>query len=131
MKDIQTRADLEKLLASFYQKLLADASISYLFTEVAQIDLEEHLPVLVNFWEGNLLGGHNYKGNPMGPHFTLHQKSPLGTNHFKTWLHHWTETIDELFEGPMADEAKSRARSIALLMQHKIEQAFGPLNEAN
>ena len=49
--DIENREDLLKLVTSFYDKLLADPSISYLFTDVAKIDLDHHLPVLVDFWD--------------------------------------------------------------------------------
>lgn len=128
MTDIETRKDLDSLLERFYGKLLTDKNIAYLFTDVARIDLEAHLPVLVDFWESALLGGTKYRGNPMGVHFRLHEKSPLGTNHFQIWLQYWNKTIDELFEGPVAEEAKSRAKSIGLLMQHKLEQSYGPLS---
>ena len=51
MRDIQTREDLHLLMSEFYKKLLADDKISFIFTEVAQIDLEPHLWELVDFWE--------------------------------------------------------------------------------
>lgn len=127
-KDIETREDLDKLLAHFYGKLLKDKRISFLFTDVAKINLTEHLPVLVDFWETALLGGNKYRGNPMGVHFDLYEKSPLTKQHFSIWLAYWSETVEELFEGKVADEAKSRASSIGLLMQHKLEKTFGTLS---
>jgi hypothetical protein len=51
MNDIKSRADLELLMDSFYHKLLNDDSIDYIFTDVAQIDIDSHLPVIVDFWE--------------------------------------------------------------------------------
>ena len=48
-KDIETREDLEKLLTIFYNKLLSDDSIGYLFTEVARIDMSHHLPLITDF----------------------------------------------------------------------------------
>jgi len=53
-KDISNRDDLLKLLTLFYNKLLADKSISYLFTDIAKIDLSHHLDILVNFWDSVL-----------------------------------------------------------------------------
>ncbi|MBL7708386.1 MAG: hypothetical protein JNJ86_04910, partial [Chitinophagaceae bacterium] len=50
-KDITSREDLLILVTLFYEKLLADDSISYIFTDVAKIDLSHHLPVLVDFWD--------------------------------------------------------------------------------
>jgi hypothetical protein len=34
----------------------------------------------------------------------------------------WQETVGNMYQGDVADEAIKRARSIALLMQHKIER---------
>ena len=38
-RDIESREDLLQLMKLFYDKLLHDESISYLFTDVAKIDL--------------------------------------------------------------------------------------------
>ncbi len=46
MKDIENRDDLLYLVQKFYDKLLADPTISYLFTDVAKIDLMHHLQFL-------------------------------------------------------------------------------------
>ena len=50
MKDIENQDDLYYLVDNFYKRLLSDASISYIFTDVVKIKLEEHLPILVTFW---------------------------------------------------------------------------------
>ena len=49
-KDIENREDLHLLMQAFYKKLLSDDSINYLFTDVAKIDILQHIPVLVDFW---------------------------------------------------------------------------------
>jgi hemoglobin len=119
-KDIDKRADLELLMEKFYSKLLADASISYLFKDVAKIDLSKHLPVLVDFWESILFQADTYRKNAMKIHTDLHQQSPLQSQHFKTWLGYFHATVDELFEGEKAELAKQRATSIATVMQIKL-----------
>jgi hemoglobin len=121
-KDIANREDLLILLTQFYNKLLADKSISYLFTDVAKIDLHHHLDILVNFWQSVLFQSDTYRKNAMQPHMILHQKSPLQKHHFETWLRYFNETVDELFEGEKASLAKERALSIATVMQIKISQ---------
>ena len=63
MKDIETQDDLYFLVDHFYQKLLSDASISYLFTEVVKIKLEEHLPILVTFWSQAIFDTGGYFNN--------------------------------------------------------------------
>lgn len=121
-KDITSREDLLLLVTKFYDKLLNDPSISYLFTDVARINLDHHLPVLVDFWDSVLFQSDTYRKNAMQPHLALHQKSPITKQHFETWLRYFTETIDELFEGATAFVAKERATSIATVMQVKIKQ---------
>ena len=121
-KDIANREDILKLLTRFYDKLLGDGSISYLFTDVAKIDLHHHLDILVNFWDSILFQSDTYRKNAMQPHMILHQKSPLHKHHFETWLRYFNETVDELFEGEKAFLAKERALSIATVMQIKISQ---------
>ncbi len=120
--DIRNREDLLQLVTLFYEKLLADKSISYLFTDIAKIDLDHHLPVLVDFWENVLFQSDTYRKNAMQPHLDLHQQSPLTSEHFITWLRYFKESVDELFDGEKAFIAKERATSIATVMQIKIGQ---------
>lgn len=121
-KDIETREDLLELVRQFYVKLLNDPSISYLFTDVAKINLQEHLPVLVDFWDMILFGSNTYEKNAMQRHLAMHAQSPLNKEHFVTWLNYFKETVDELFDGEKAFLAKERATSIATIMQIKIAQ---------
>lgn len=117
--DITNREDLLLLMQEFYKKLLSDETISYLFTDIAKINLEHHLPVLVDFWDSVLFQSNTYQKNAMQPHLTLHQKSPLKKNHFDTWLRNFENTVDELFLGDNAFIIKQRATSIATVMQIK------------
>jgi len=119
-KDIENRDDLFLLMTKFYGKLLSDNTISYLFTEVARINIENHLPVLVNFWDMVLFQSDTYRKNAIKIHMELHQKSPLSSSHFKTWLSYFSETVDELFTGEKATQAKERAQSIATVMKIKV-----------
>jgi len=72
--DIRNRKDIEKLVNTFYNKVKTDAVIGYLFTEVARVNWEEHLPKMYDFWENILFCTANYNGNPMMKHKELHQK---------------------------------------------------------
>lgn len=121
-KDIATRADIELLVDSFYSKVKQDPAIGYIFSEVAQLDFDHHLPIMYRFWETTLLGTLSYKGNPMTVHMQLDQKEKLTEAHFDRWLQLFSETLDELFEGKTASEAKTRACQIAGLMLYKVQQ---------
>lgn len=121
-KDIANRHDLLLLMREFYKKLLSDDSINYLFTDIAKIDLEHHLPILVDFWDSILFQSNTYQKNAMQPHLALHQKSPLENHHFETWLGYFKSSVDELFSGDNAFIIKERATSIATVMQIKTIQ---------
>lgn len=120
MHDIQSRYDLEQLLWAFYTRLLADPSIGYIFTDVAKINLEEHMPSLADFWEQSLLQRNGYRKNVMQIHLDLNALEHLTAAHFATWLGHFNATVDEMFIGEIAELAKTRALSIATVMQVKL-----------
>lgn len=119
--DITSRADCERLVRAFYARAMQDTMIGYLFTDVAQLDLEAHVPVITDFWETILLGGEAYRGGAFGPHLRLHGKSPLRGGHFERWLTIWTQTVDELFAGPTAELAKAHAARVARAFHRRIQ----------
>jgi len=47
--DIETRADIDDLMNRFYTRAINDETIGYIFTDVAKLDLEHHLPVIGDF----------------------------------------------------------------------------------
>ena len=120
MTDLQTRYDLEILLRKFYGKLFLDPAISYIFTDVAKINLEEHMPLLTDFWEQTLFHTGGYRKNVMQVHLDLNAKERITEAHFEIWLRHFNETIDALFTGKTAEKAKTRALSIATIMKVKL-----------
>ena len=120
MTDIQTREDLHLLMREFYKKLLSDSKISFIFTQIAKIDLEPHLLDLVDFWEQILFDRGRYQKNVMHIHLDLNQQSKLSEEHFAIWLHYFNTTIDENFAGKIAENMKTRALSIATVMKIKM-----------
>jgi hemoglobin len=118
--DIATRADCEALVRAFYGKALADPVIGWLFTDVARLDLEAHVPQIASFWETVLLGTKSYAGTPFEPHARLHAKAPLRAGHFGRWLALWSETVDELFAGERAQLAKAHALRVAQAFHRRL-----------
>jgi len=122
-KDIENREDIYKLVKHFYIKLINDAEMHHFFIDFTNpVLLEEHLQVLVNFWDNVLFYSGGYRKNAMQPHLKLHKIKPLNAIHFKHWLSSFNDSVDELFEGQMAHTAKSRALSIATVMKIKISE---------
>ena len=119
-RDIENEKDIELLVHTFYEKVGQDELIGYLFNDVAKVHWESHLPKMVRFWSSVLLGAAEYKGNPMQKHVELSQQSPFHIDHFERWLKLWRETIDQIFVGFKAEDAKVRAQSIAEIMKFKV-----------
>ena len=121
-KDIENKDDIKFLVDSFYKKVLSNDIIGFIFNDVAKINFHDHMPKMYDFWATTLLQSNSYNGNPMIIHLDLHKKIPLKKVHFDEWLRLFNETVNELFHGETAELAKTRALSIATVMQIKISQ---------
>jgi len=119
-KDITSRKDIELLVDEFYNKVKGDELIGFIFTDVANVSWEKHLPVMYNFFENMLFYTGPYTGNPMELHKHVNTLYPLTDKHFKRWNSLFTSTVDELFKGDTATLVKTRALSISAVMQMKI-----------
>ena len=108
-RDITNAEDIRTLVDSFYDKVTRDELLAPIFNEVARVEWAEHLPIMYRFWESMLLGIGTYQGAPFPKHAVL----PVQKEHFARWLALFVETVDALFSGSKADEAKGRAASIA------------------
>jgi hemoglobin len=116
--DITTRADIERLVDTFYERVRAD---------VAHTDWARHLPKMYDVWETVLFGAPAYRGQPIGIHVELATRVSMGDREFARWLALFVAAVDAVFLGPQADEAKRRAARIANVMQHHIgNAAVGP-----
>ncbi len=120
MTDIATPDDIRSLVDAFYNRLTNDDVVGHFFTG---LDLDHHLPRIAAFWEMALLGKPGYTTNVTDVHLALNKRIPMERAHFDRWLQLFNFTVDERFSGPVADEAKSRAASIAMVMLVKIQRA--------
>jgi len=124
-KDIESRDDIELLVKSFYEKVKIDPVIGSIFTDIARVNWEKHLPVMFDFWENTIFYTGSYLGNPMKSHQNLNRLFPLTKEHFSRWNQLFASTMDELFEGDKAVLAKQRAISISTVMQLKLFNGAG------
>jgi len=118
--DICTEDDVKLLVDRFYDKVIADDILGYIFNDVAKVNWAKHLPIMYSFWSSNLLGTMDYKGYVIDVHFKLNDKIALEEEHFETWLFLFNETVNQYFGGKIAELAKSRAKTVANLMFYKI-----------
>lgn len=116
LADIQTDEDVAKLVYTFYAKVRADELLGPVFEKAIPGDWGPHLQIMCNFWSTMLLYSGKYKGDPMSKHFSL----PIDPSHFNQWLSLFHGTVDSLFAGEVADNAKARAKNIARIMQSML-----------
>jgi hemoglobin len=93
-QDIQDLNDIKKMVDTFYSNVRQDATIGPVFNEKIGERWPEHLEKMYRFWQTILLD---------------------------RWMAIFTTTIDSLFAGPLADEAKLRAKNMAEMFNYKIE----------
>lgn len=128
MKDIETREDIFKLVTTFYVKVRAHDILGPIFNKIIT-DWDHHLDHLTTFWESSLFVGRKlekrYIGNPLTAHIKVDEAfdNTITELHFGYWLNLWVGTIDELFEGEVAENAKRRARKMGTFMYLNIFQA--------
>lgn len=122
-KDITRREDIVLMVNTFYDHVQNNKELDHVFNGVARLNWEKHLPKMYDFWEAIILGNPGYNGNPMAIHKQLHQKFKLTKPLFDKWLELFNANMDDLFEGDNAREAKTRALSIATMLQVKTVYA--------
>ncbi len=120
--DIESQKDIEFLVDSFYEKVRENEEIGHFFNEVEPIDWSAHMPRMYAFWSDILLGTSNFSGNPMTKHLGLNKLAKMEKKHFDEWLRLWENNLSLHFNGPKADEALTRAKSIASMMHFKVAQ---------
>ncbi|MEO8886700.1 MAG: group III truncated hemoglobin [Mucilaginibacter sp.] len=111
--------DIKLLVDTFYERIRDDKLLGPIFNERIQDRWPVHLEKMYKFWQTVLLQEHTYFGSPFPPHAQL----PVDHEHFATWLKLFNNTVDELFTGEKADEAKWRAAKMAELFEAKIDYA--------
>lgn len=127
-KDIETREDINLLVSSFYEKVKKDELLGLFFMPIIK-DWDAHIERLTLFWESNLFMTRNlkdkYYGNPLDVHVKVDHdnNNSITEHHFGVWLNLWFQTIDELFIGDVADNAKRRARKMSTFLFLKIFEA--------
>lgn len=120
MNDLKNRTDIEALLRRFYGRVLDDDVLGEPFAEVRAKGLESHIPVMADFWETMLFRARLYRGRVLDAHRHVHDRSTLSSRHFVRWLTIWTNTVDEMYQGPVADHAKVQAARIAWSMHRAL-----------
>ena len=121
MQDIKNPADVKLLIDTFYDKVKQDDTIGFIFNNIIGENWGYHLPTMYKFWNMALLGMSGYEGYPTRKHTDIDKKIPLKKEHFDRWIYLWNETIDSLFRGEIAKQAKDKAKLMANLISTEVE----------
>ncbi|MEO5681292.1 MAG: group III truncated hemoglobin [Chitinophagaceae bacterium] len=116
MTDIQGPDDIKLLIDSFYFAVRKDELLGPIFQQKIPGDWAPHLQVMYSFWNSVLFASGGYRGNP----FMKHAGMPIYSQHFERWIVLFHQTIDGLFAGSVADDAKQKAVKMSLLFQYKL-----------
>jgi hemoglobin len=117
-KDIESLKDIQFLVDRFYERVREDELVGPIFNIRLSGRWEMHHRKLYRFWNTVLLRRPDYFGNPVPMHFGL----SLNEDHFKKWLKIWIQTVDENFEGQIAERAKFRGKTMADAFLSKIKK---------
>lgn len=123
-RDIQSRQDVEILVHSFYSKVRKHEGLGPFFNEVID-DWSLHIKRFTDFWHSNLFLSKTYKGKTLKAHISVdnHFSHNLRDSHFKIWVEIWNQSVNALFFGEKANQAKKRAHCMAHMMSRKVVAA--------
>ncbi|GAA5225384.1 group III truncated hemoglobin [Membranihabitans marinus] len=123
MKEIKDRQDISLLVNTFYDSIRKDELLGPIFNRhISEDQWPAHLEKLTDFWVTALFGQACFKGNPTLKHRMVDKnlKYSIAPSHFAQWVTLWHKTIDELFQGEIANRAKNASENMAVAQFHAI-----------
>lgn len=117
------RASVEKMVRSFYERLVQDDVVGPYFIKVLGSDLKndkwyEHFKTLDKFWLLLMEGEEGYMGDPFGPHAFIGE---LYAETFERWLKIFKAHINEHYEKEIADKFYKKAEVLAKQFMQNLE----------
>ena len=118
-KQMENSDDVRLLIDRFYAKVKKDQLLAPVFQVriPTEADWPEHMEILYQFWDSVLFGISAFRGNPFPKHMGL----GINAAHFDRWIELFHATIDELFVGKIAEEAKQKAVKMRMLFEYKLK----------
>lgn len=112
---IKDMNDIRLLVDTFYERMSKDALLAPVFFSQVE-DLARHKETMYKFWQTMFLDESTYQDAL----FQKHEALPLMNQHVVRWLTLFLATIDDLYSGPSAEQAKLRAIKIAEVFRYKL-----------
>lgn len=117
-KEITNIEDIDLLVTTFYERAFQDDLLSPHFEGM---DFSSHKPKMIHFWAFVLLDQPGYTTNV----FDKHTHLQIDKTHFTRWVELFHQTVDDLFIGEKASDAKLRASTIGWTFGEKMNQLRG------
>lgn len=95
--------------------------MAQIFDQASDKDTLEHLDAMTDFWDSALFQAGLYKENTLDLHLEVHSKYRLQAKHFNHWLNVFRATTRQLYEGPVAELAITKAITMASVIKMKID----------
>ena len=111
--DLDSRAQISRFVELFYGKMLRDPQLAPLFLDVAEIEISEHFPRIIAYWEKLLLGENQYHRHTMNIHREVDAKQAFTPADFQRWYDLFSSTADAHFSGEKTERAKRIGKTIA------------------
>ena len=115
--DIRRIEDIRILVFTFYERVKNDDLLSNVINDQTIPNWPDHLALMCEFWQTILLNKEPYKGTPAKKHVDL----SIGNQHFDRWITVFHQTLDDLYSGPVTEEAKFYAHKMAEVFRYKLE----------
>lgn len=122
LPDLDCRENIDAMVHGFYQRLLNDPVMAPVFLDVAEVDLEVHLPIICAYWHKMLLGEKGYRRHMMAKHRELDDKQRLTGDLHERWLSHFMANLEGRFDGPRTDQARRIAGRVISNLYDQLSQ---------
>ena len=99
-KEIKSVGDIRLMVDVFYERARKDELLAPIFLQIK--DSTPHKEMLYQYWESQIFGDTSHQDEPFPDHISL----MFTTQHFIRWLRLFLETIDSMYSGLVADQAK-------------------------
>jgi hemoglobin len=118
--DLDSRARIHDLVVRFYREIAFDELLAPVFIDVAEVDWAVHIPKLIDFWCRVLLGQPGYDGFVLGAHQQVHEIEAFTPALFDRWYELFVVTVDDGWQGPIAETAKVHAARVAATLSRRL-----------
>src|SRR5688572_19308349 len=115
--DIGRIEDIKTLVFTFYERVKKDDLLSNVINDQTITNWPDHLALMCEFWQTILLNKEPYKGSPAKKHVDLQ----IENKHFDRWITVFHQTLDDLYAGPVTEEAKFHVHKMAEVFRCKLE----------